>query len=643
MKNQQFSNESPDIRKYLWALRGAVGLGKQKDSAPRALDDERHAVATEALLDAAPGAAVPGFDERQIGTWDLVDVSYLERGATVARAVCKLHACDAEGPYVGTGFLVSPRLLVTNEHNLPTKAIAASAFVEFEHELGPDGLPRNSQRFVLKPDEAYWVDEDLDVCVVAVAPLSRSNTPLSRYGFLRLDPTAGKAQPKQFITIIHHPNGDWKQVALRENQLLKLDDDVLWYATDTCPGSSGAPCFSDRWQVVALHRRGIPRTKEGDDDLIALTNGEYVTRRQIKALRISDRDIQWLANEGARISVFLKKVGADQSIATNPLIVAWLSDLGSPRFTTTPTGTITVVDAPELDENRRPDSNYEKRNGFQHDFLGIDIPAPGLDGAVEKWGHATYNSDTGETEFPYYNFSIWMSRERRLAFLAAVNIDGENHNARRRKEFGSDKWEYDDRLPKRGQVGNWFYGNEPARYNRNYFDRGHIVRRVEPSWGLTEISQLANDDTFHWTNCSPQYKSFNQQSRYWQGLEDYLLEDGAVRHRKRMLLFSGPIFSEDDTEHRSVLVPKEFFKVAVFVDEGCKLRSAAYILDQSKWVDVIDFERAAQLDVRTVRRSIKWLEERTGLDFGDAVRSADAAAGLGSDFAAIRNLPDLFA
>lgn len=631
-QTDRFSNETPDLRSELQALRSLAGLrAAEGEDAPVSF-----ALGTAAAVD--PGL----FDERQIQTWDLVDVSYLERGATVARAVGKLHARDAQGPYVGTGFLVSDRLLVTSCHNLPEADIAATAFVEFEHELGPDGRPRDPQRFVLLPDNAFWSDAELDVCVVAVAPHSRGNIPLSRYGRLRLNPAVGKIDVGQFISIVHHPDGEWKQVALRENRLLKKDDSVLWYASDTLPGSSGAPCFSDQWQVVAVHRRGVPETKEDDANLVALRNGEYITRQQIRDLHILDRDIRWIANEGTRVSVILAAMRSDEAALRNPLISAWLADVGPQQFESLPAEPRVTAQPVIFEENRRPLNDYEKRNGYQPNFLGVEIPPPSVEKATQRWGRAAYNSDTGKSEFPYYNFSLWMSRERRLPFVAAVNIDGANHSGRDRDEFGDDKWEYDDRLPERMQVGNWFYGSEPARYGKNYFDRGHVVRRTEPSWGPVDAARLANDDTFHWTNCSPQYKSFNQRSGYWQGLETYLLEDGAINHALRITIFSGPIFSDDDTLHRGVLVPKQFFKVAVFMDKACTLRAAAYVLDQSEWVDVIDFERARQLDVHAVRRSICWLEERTGLDFGDLVRRADAADDLGDDAEAITALPDLF-
>jgi endonuclease G len=65
--------------------------------------------------------------------------------------------------------------------------------------------------------------------------------------------------PGEYLTIIQHPSGGDKQIALRENQLLKIDTHTLWYRTDTSPGSSGSPVFNDVWQVVALHHSGVPK------------------------------------------------------------------------------------------------------------------------------------------------------------------------------------------------------------------------------------------------------------------------------------------------------------------------------------------------------------------------------------------------
>ena len=584
------------------------------------------------------------FNEKQINTWDLVDINYLKKGYIVSRSVCKLYSRDSKGPFTGTCFMISNNLLITNNHNLPTEQIAAKAFVEFDHELGADGFPKNQQRFILKPEEAFWTDSDLDITIVAVKPISQANKKLLDYGFLSLDPQEGKIEKDNFISIIHHPNGELKQVAIRENRLMKKKEKVLVYASDTSSGSSGAPCFSDKWQVVAIHRRGIPKTKDGDPNFIALKNGEFMTWEAIEDLRILESDIIWMANEGTRISVLINTLKKSKSAKKNGLISEWLDNLGPINFENSnllETNT-SISRVPNFLENRRADKDYEKRNGYQMGFLGLELQTPCLKLAQEKWGSTSFNSDTGKAEFTYYNYSVWMSKERRMAFLTAVNVNGANHNQRERKEFGGDKWEYDGRLPERLQIGDWFYGNEPARYNKNYFDRGHVVRRTEPTWGPTESAQLANDDTFHWTNCLPQYKYFNQNSRHWQGIEVYLLDEGAIKHNLRMTMFAGPIFSADDIEHRGVLIPKRFFKIATFVGLDGKLVSAGYVLDQSEWVEVLDFEKAYKLDVPSVRRSIQSIEKETGINFGDVIRIADAANDIVDDLKAIKELPDLF-
>jgi hypothetical protein len=52
---------------------------------------------------------------------------------------------------------------------------------------------------------------------------------------------------------LQHPSGGLKQVALRENQLIRKGPSTLLYRSDTAPGSSGSPCFNDDWQVRLLH------------------------------------------------------------------------------------------------------------------------------------------------------------------------------------------------------------------------------------------------------------------------------------------------------------------------------------------------------------------------------------------------------
>ena len=80
-------------------------------------------------------------------------------------------------------------------------------------------------------------------------------------------------------------------------------------------------------------------------------------------------------------------------------------------------------------------------------------------------------------------------------------------------------------------------GNE--LYKRNPLDRGHLVRRLDPAWGNTrEEAVQAADDTFFYTNSTPQHSRLNQ--REWLRLEEYIL-DNAATHDLKVSVFTGPV------------------------------------------------------------------------------------------------------
>src|SRR5207249_3763343 len=134
---------------------------------------------------------------------------------------------------------------------------------------------------------------------------------------------------------------------------------------------------------------------------------------------------------------------------------------------------------------------------------------------------------------------VILNAKRRLAYFTAVNIDGRSAQSPKREK---DKWFFDPRVSKDEQVGNEFYAKP--------FDRGHLVRRLDPAWGPSPaVVKTANDDTFHWTNCSPQHARFNEGKNLWAGLEDYLLKKASAEG-KRLTVFTGPVFREEDHEYK---------------------------------------------------------------------------------------------
>lgn len=249
----------------------------------------------EGQADAQTVAARLGTDarlglERVLGANDLVGVAYLDLARAASRAVGRVVLRDARGRTVGygTGWLCSPRLLLTNHHVLESAATARTAAVQFGYELGGDGALRTGAELALDPDTLFLTSEPLDYALVAV----RGDT--SAYGWLPLLAAQGKVLLGEALSIVQHPGGEPKQIALRENRLVDLLPDFLHYETDTAPGSSGSPVFNDAWEVVALHHSGVPRRD---------AQGR-VLRRDGQPLAPGDPDtlIDWVANEGVRVS-----------------------------------------------------------------------------------------------------------------------------------------------------------------------------------------------------------------------------------------------------------------------------------------------------------------------------------------------------
>lgn len=269
------------------------------------------------------------------------------------------------------------------------------------------------------------------------------------------------------------------------------------------------------------------------------------------------------------------------------------------------------------------DPDYTDREGYDPTFLGTgtqNIPLPQLS-AAQLADAATTNNGSGADryELRYHHYSVVLNGKRRLAFFTAVNIDGK---LAARPDRETDKWAYDPRVPRTSQIGDELYSSNP-------FDRGHLVRRLDPAWGRTDaIIKRANDDTFHFTNCSPQHERFNQGKNLWAGLEDYLLNKASDEDR-RMTVFTGPIFTPADPKYRDVLIPKRFWKVAVVSRPNGQLASLGFIVDQEDLIrQVVSFDATSV--AKTFQVPVRQIEQATGLNFG---RLSELDAGSVDSFA----------
>jgi thermitase len=223
--------------------------------------------------------------ERILQGRDLLPGDFLRVGAMVSAAVGRIHVRDqnrsARG--FGTGFMISDRLMMTNNHVLNSASDCINSLIEFDYIQGLLDSAQRSIFFTLDYSTFFVTSATLDYTIIALAP-SYDQQQAQRRGWLRLIPESGKLIVGERVNIVQHPRGGHQEVGLRQNILQSVDGDYLIYSTDTEPGSSGSPVCNDQWQLAALHHAGVPKKDE---------------RGVI---------IGWLANEGVRISSIVRDV-----------------------------------------------------------------------------------------------------------------------------------------------------------------------------------------------------------------------------------------------------------------------------------------------------------------------------------------------
>lgn len=151
---------------------------------------------------------------------------------------------------MGSGFLISPNILMTNAHVLNTAAVAGNATAIFNFQTGTNGEMLSTRSFRCNPSRLYLSSPvtELDCAFVWV-----DGQPGADFGSIPLNRTSFQVAAEDFVNIIQHPAGEPKQLALQENQVEQVAELVIRYRTDTMPGSSGSAVFNNQWGAVALH------------------------------------------------------------------------------------------------------------------------------------------------------------------------------------------------------------------------------------------------------------------------------------------------------------------------------------------------------------------------------------------------------
>jgi V8-like Glu-specific endopeptidase len=180
----------------------------------------------------------------------LLPISFLATGLRMAKAVARVYIKRGSKAEVGTGFLLPGNVFVTNNHVIKDAATAAIAAIQFDYEESEDGNPLAVTAFKLDPAKGFATSVADDWTAIKVKDDANAE-------FGALEPVENiVVQKDDFVNIIQHPGGRFKQIGLYHNLVTFSNDKIVQYLTDTEPGSSGSPVFNSQWQLVALHHSG---------------------------------------------------------------------------------------------------------------------------------------------------------------------------------------------------------------------------------------------------------------------------------------------------------------------------------------------------------------------------------------------------
>jgi V8-like Glu-specific endopeptidase len=263
--------------------------------------------------------------ERAIGTVDLVARRYLDLALAAARCVGRITVRTISGKLLGygTGWLVAPGIVLTNNHVLESAGDASASEIAFGYDS--QELLGEVRTATLVPERLFVTDKDLDFTFVAVNERDTKQRALADLGWLSLNGEEGKVINHEFVTLIQHPSGGPKMFALRENRIVDVLDNYLHYEADTAPGSSGSPVLNDQFEIVALHHSGVP-DRDSSGQVLNLDGGPWTTED-------GEGKVKWIANEGIRVSRLVAKA---KSIALGTkgetlLNAAWDQRNSTPR------------------------------------------------------------------------------------------------------------------------------------------------------------------------------------------------------------------------------------------------------------------------------------------------------------------------
>ena len=482
-------------------------------------------------------------------------------------------------PYGGTGFVVGKRLVMTNRHvaklfssglGLKIAYNPGDSVINFRRQIDSRDSDGSAYVEVLGVEmiHPYW-----DMALLRVADLPDDRV-------LALSTKMPEALEGRDIVAVGYPAKDWRSDLALQDHIFSGQYNVKRLQPGVLRKRASIRSFANVVNAVT-HDASTLGGNSGSAVLDIETN-------QVLALHFAGEYLK--ANyavpmyELARDScVTAKKLNFDDTLTpTNDWEPAWLL----------------------TEDTEATASSGRSQPGTS---APLQSPAPAQTAPVSR------------AQTPAANVSTSTSS---ATWTIPIHVDGDH-----RPDIGTrsgDRWYRDPRIQKTEQLGQEAF--------ESGIDRGHLTRREDTAWGKdVATATAANNDTFHFTNCSLQAAHFNRGKDRWQGIEQFLLEKHAKKDKRRMTVITGPLFAAHDPIYQngkmdySVRCPLQYWKVCVLVRDEGSVSATAFLLNQSEIQDLPGFEET--FDVAATQVKISDLERKTKLSFGDLKKHNHFAEG----------------